>query len=425
MTQFIDPRSNPIPPPRVSREPAAYGEELRELIQLCLAGRVYDVEGWIRDGRPIQAREYKRPRRARVISPLRTAIRRKQRDLVLLLLCNGYRLDLEAADSHTVLDEALEARSFDILDLLLRWGADPTKVGAINVVDTYQTGVIDRFWKAGCDYTADVGFVDYLAHTVNKPLYGWLRRNRSDQRLQDALDVALLEAVTGDEELPVHLPLWAGADPHRKVPMARELSREGAWDEDAIFSSAAAAIAFGRHQLFNLLRIGAMPDLDEQFASAHDSWTLKRLVAIRQPSDWSLVILAFINRLWHPFISQSSWDVKDALGAIASSGGRLVTVSADEMRSLRSVLLDVQQSDLFLWVLRWLKNEKHCDPNIYQGVTRTPAMRRKIEALNSGGRYITPSQKMSRAFECRRRAKERKDQGAAGATPPGPRGQSP
>ena len=45
-------------------------------------------------------------------------------------------------------------------------------------------------------------FPAYLAHTVNKPLYGWLRRNRSDQRLQDALDMALLEAITEDREVP-------------------------------------------------------------------------------------------------------------------------------------------------------------------------------------------------------------------------------
>ena len=83
------------------------------------------------------------------------------------------------------------------MDLLLKWGADPTDVSAESVIDTYKTELIDRFWRAGVDYTLDPGFVTYLAQTVNKPLYGWLRRNRSDQRLKDALDVALLEAHRG------------------------------------------------------------------------------------------------------------------------------------------------------------------------------------------------------------------------------------
>jgi hypothetical protein len=128
MTDFVDPRVNPEPPARASREPAAHGEELRDLIQLCLAGRAYDVERCIQEGRPIQARSYKRPRKVPVVSSLRTAIRKKHRDLVLLLLCNGYRLDLEANGGNSVLDEALRIGAFDVVDLLLKWGADPTAV---------------------------------------------------------------------------------------------------------------------------------------------------------------------------------------------------------------------------------------------------------------------------------------------------------
>ena len=397
MTEFVDPRSNPGPPARVCREPAAHGEELRDLIHLCLTGRVYDVERWVQRGRPIQALHYKRPRKPAVVSPIRTAIRKNHRDLVLLLLCNGYRLDLEASYRDSVLDEALTMRAFDILDLLLEWGADPTNVSTYNVVDTYKTDLIDRFWKAGVDYSVDPEFGLYLAHTANKPLYGWLRRNRSDQRLQDALDMALLEAVTEDEELPVRLLLWAGANPHRKVPTIRELGRPDAWDEYAVFSSATAAITFGRHQLFDLLRIGAMPDLEAQFSWAHDSWTLKKLVAIRLPSSWSEIILAFIGRLWRPFGFDSAWDVRDALGFIASSGGKLVTVSPDQLSYLRHVLLKIRETDAFLWLLRWLKNERHCLPAIYEEVTRTASMRQKIEALNAGGRYLSPSRKTARA----------------------------
>jgi hypothetical protein len=95
VTQFIDPRSNPEPPPRVSRERAAHGEDLRELLGLCQVSRVYEVERWFREGGPIQALTYRRPKRAAMISPLRSAIRRRQSGLVLLFFCNGYWLDFE------------------------------------------------------------------------------------------------------------------------------------------------------------------------------------------------------------------------------------------------------------------------------------------------------------------------------------------
>jgi len=408
MTAFVDPRSNPEPPARVSREPAAHGEELRELVQLCAAGRVYDVERWIQAGKPVQAITYKRPGKASVLSPLRTAIRKKHSDLVLLLLCNGYRLDLEGKDWNSVLDEALNIRAFGIVDLLLQWGADPTKVRTCNVIDTYKTDLIDRFWRAGADYTTDPEFVLYLAHTANKPLYGWIRRNRSDQRLQDALDVALLEAVMDDEELPVNLLLWAGADPHRRVPTARELGRPGAWDPDSVSSSAETAITFGRHRFLDLLRIEAMPDLEGQAAHAHDSSTLKRLVALRAPADWSPVILSFIRQLCPPWEPRSSWDARNALEFMGSSGGKLTTVPSNEKRYLRRGLLDLRSAEDFLWLLRWLKNAKHCEPALYEELTRTTSMREKIEALNAGARYLTPHQKMSRAAERRRRAAERK-----------------
>jgi hypothetical protein len=103
------------------------------LARLCAAGRVYDVERWIQDGRPIQALTYKRPRIASIVSPLRAAIRERHRDVVLLLLCNGYRLDLEGGEWSSMLDEALNVRTFDILDLLLRWGADSKQVDTENV----------------------------------------------------------------------------------------------------------------------------------------------------------------------------------------------------------------------------------------------------------------------------------------------------
>jgi len=407
MHEFVDPRSNPEPPARVLREPAAHGDELRELVQLCAAGRVYYVERWIQAGKPIQAINYKRPGKASVLSPLRTAIRKKHGDLVLLLLCNGFRLDLEANGWNSVLDEALNIRAFDIVDLLLKWGADPTRVQTCNVIDTYKTDLIDGFWRAGADYTTDPEFVVYLAHTVNKPLYGWLRRNRSDQRLQDALDVALLEAVMDDEELPVNLLLWAGADPHRRVPTARELGRPNAWDEDNVFSSAEAAITFGRHGLFDVLRIASMPNLEAQGAHAHDSWTLKKLVALRPPGDWSPAILSFIRKLCPPWEPRSTSDARDALEFIGSSGGKLTTVPSNEKRYLRRGLLDLRNTEDFLWLLRWLKNEKHCEPAIYEDLTGTTSMREKFEALKAGARYLTPHQKMSRAAERRRRAAER------------------
>jgi len=74
------------------------------------------------------------------------------------------------------------------------------------------------------------------------------------------MDVALLEAVTEDRGVSVHLLVWAGAAPHRKVPSVRELGDPEAWeDPEMLSSSAGLAISYGRHQLFHVLRVETRP----------------------------------------------------------------------------------------------------------------------------------------------------------------------
>jgi hypothetical protein len=106
--------------------------------------------------------------------------------------------------------------------------------------------------------------------------------------------------------------------------------------------------------------------------------------------------------------SGSSWDTRDALRFVESNGGRLTTIAPEELRHLRSQLLDMPGADDFLWLVKWLKREKHCEPAIYAELTRTAAAREKLKALGEGMRYVSPSQKMSRANDRRRRAEERK-----------------
>src|SRR5688500_6283058 len=92
---FVDPRTQPTPPwTGPIREPAATVAEVRPLIDFLRAGRVYDVESWIAEGKPLQF-SYSTDRRRSPTSPLQEAIWSGGHAAVLLLLCNGYRLDLE------------------------------------------------------------------------------------------------------------------------------------------------------------------------------------------------------------------------------------------------------------------------------------------------------------------------------------------
>ena len=95
-SSFIDPRTHPSPSapkpsPRTTTDPA----RLADLERLCRAGRLYDVEDWIRRGEPLQLAPGITQRGRRVSSAMDVAMDTGNQALVLLLLCNGYDPDTE------------------------------------------------------------------------------------------------------------------------------------------------------------------------------------------------------------------------------------------------------------------------------------------------------------------------------------------
>jgi hypothetical protein len=143
-------------------------------------------------------------------SALEIALESRNHALVLLLLCNGYDQGLEASCS---LDLALRARRWDLVDMLLEWGADPHQVSLSDLFDTYRTELFERFRGLGVDLTARNELAEALAyHTSNKPLFGFARRHREhDPAVQRELNMALLEALKPVEAVVTQ---YAGGSVH-------------------------------------------------------------------------------------------------------------------------------------------------------------------------------------------------------------------
>src|ERR1043166_504855 len=110
---FIDPRTGPKPPFASSPpEPAQDSQLLAPLVTRRRQGRIYEVEQWIRAGKPIYARTY-RGRGRRMRSPLEVAIETNQFELAFLLLCNGFPPD---SGDESVLDLALRERKMELFE---------------------------------------------------------------------------------------------------------------------------------------------------------------------------------------------------------------------------------------------------------------------------------------------------------------------
>jgi hypothetical protein len=86
----------------------------------CVAsGRLYDVERWIAEGKPLQLTPEAIPKGTRPKTALQIALKGGQHSLAFLLLSSGFRLELER---YAPLDRTLQARRWDLVDLLVEWG---------------------------------------------------------------------------------------------------------------------------------------------------------------------------------------------------------------------------------------------------------------------------------------------------------------
>jgi hypothetical protein len=270
-------------------------------MNLCKAGRIYAVERWIAAGHPIQVAHRDEEPWQCPGTPLSVAIESGQYDLTFLLLCNGYRAELEP---QSPLNLALRRRAWDYVDLLLAWGADPTATDPDAVLGTYQLSLMERFWDLGLDLTRDGSLAYYLSEsTRNKPAYGWAKRHHEEPRVANALALALGEAVWEDREKAVALLVWAGADSHRRVPSLRYSSEDE--DDDGDRSSAIElAVMFGHGDLLKYLSPNPdLDDFDELWESVCDPVTVDRLFDLQPPRDLSNAIKRNVSRM-----SWRYWD---------------------------------------------------------------------------------------------------------------------
>jgi len=335
-------------------------QELAGLIAACKEGRFYDAEAWVAGGRPLQVAPGETPRRRRQPSPLHTGIVRGHHDFVLLLLCNGYRMELE---SHSPLNDALETRRWDILGLLLDWGADPLQADVWRILDTYERTIFDRFWAAGIDLTSDGAMAEALARsTSNRPLYGFARNYRErDPRIQRALDLGLGAAIGDHKDKAVSLCFWAGANPDRRVGEIDDPDDEDAWGMTAI----ERALSEGMPQY--LKKLGFDPDrhqLQPLYQHVHDLVSLKALAEIEPPHDWHAITARFVQRVAMSVRFSFHVATIQDLEAVFDLGGLLRALDRNTRRDLRHLLLGLVDSDA-QHLFRLLRDPQNVDPEAF------------------------------------------------------------
>jgi hypothetical protein len=379
--RWVDPREFPDPPLGVPpRPPAPDVTELLDLLRLCREGRVYEVETWIKSGRPLQAIDYRHGKRShRLASPLKVAVETGQFDLARLLLCNGFLPDLE---QESILEVILRTRAKVFLDLLISWGADPKRVKPETVIDTYEIETMEMFWEAGVDLTAGHDLALTLARvTGNKPAYGWCKRHRDDPRVSRKLDMALGHAVMEGEEKAVSLLLWAGADPHRKAPMLGYYDPEFDDEPGSGMTAVHWAVSGGKPNLLRRLKPDPqLDDFESLWRSVCDPETLELLAPMKLPAGWNEILLGNLVTAVEGY-HRSSEARRVIELASTRFQARLTNVDSGTWSNLRRAVLRAKDTYDVRWALKWLKSPENCDPGIFEDLSRTPAMKKKLIEL--------------------------------------------
>ncbi len=334
---------------------------------------MYEIEGWIRAGRPIYAENYQIKKGRTLESPMRAAMRSQQESVALLLLCNGYPPTIGGDLCQW---ELLEAKNRRFFNLLVRWGADLSVLDPAHVLEAGDADLMDRCYASGVDFTKDHALARFLSeHSFNKAAYGWARRHRDDPRIQHELTLGVVEAASNGRERAVALLMWAGADANLRI---QDLQWNGPpLEENDLASAVETALICGYGKLIPLLK----PDPGRCNFEALWSWvsdvgSLDCLASFQRPRDWSRAIVRTIQRLASEYGDHA--EARRCLDRLFQHyDARLTTLTEDELKDLRRTLARSKSPECH-YALTQLSRGDRCDPAIFKELTRTPSVRRHV-----------------------------------------------
>jgi len=385
--------------PEIGQRPLAHSaEDVRPLHQLCREGRLYDVERWVSDGKPLQLTPEAVPRGARPKTALQIALETGQHSLATVLLQSGYRLDLER---YAPLDLALRSRRWDLFDLLLDWGGEFKSVDVYTLLNTYNSNLYERFKAAGYHLTERHEMGSILGHsTSNRPLLGFVKRYRAkDPKLQQELNIALCYQVREGNDRGVALCLWAGADPHAPAPgpdlgVAEDIDPE---DGEASFHGwSAISEASEAGHLEILKRLGPDPtrdDFDELYERARYESIIAFLLTVQPPRDLTRILSWHLWWLEDRFANFSArYRSTGVVEALLKCGVRWEERDPGRLARVRSSLSRISDYHLET-VVRLLERPAICAPETYHELVRTSKMQARLMSLGLKKKPVTEAEK--------------------------------
>jgi hypothetical protein len=365
--------------------------EVEPLLVLCAQGKLYEVEGWLAQGRPVQFPPPEDRKLQRRQTALQIAVGKGFHSLAAVLLANGYNPN---ADYYECLSPAVRAKDQEMVELLLRFGADPHAVDFCDVLETCDRPLMDRFIAAGADPCRENALARAL-HFKGRPILGFIKQYKEQfPCIQRQIDIALHVFTEAEDLRGIALMLWVGADPHAPTPSS-------AYKEDESYCSGTTAFDTALYsrkpEVMAMIAKRPIPDarVAEVFQSVayqHRPDLVRRL--LKQGADPNCVSeegYHVLHAFLYPLLSRFDRDKQkaeqafEALEMVLQAGAKW-TMDERQLKGLRRDLAD-GESKTVVRLMDLLHKHGALSPDQLHELTRTPAVRRVLNGFSKPPRH--------------------------------------
>jgi ankyrin repeat protein len=236
-------------------------EEAKNLLHLCRAGRLYEVEKWIASGKSIQTSADVRK------TPLHIAINSGFHSLVELLARHEGRQEAK----NQALSFAVSEKQLDFVELLVAHGAQPRSIPLADVLLNWEPAMIRFFLENGADVITGAPFAVAFREKIRTALRPYVEYKKAHPELasglQEQADRALRHFCNEGDLKWLSLLLWAGANPRSRGP---DLDDRWADDPECHTTALKEACSKGNLDVLKKLKIDPhTDDLSELLRARH------------------------------------------------------------------------------------------------------------------------------------------------------------
>jgi hypothetical protein len=196
-------------------------ENAKTLLKLCRAGRLYEIEKWIADGKPLDI-----PTKYGTL--LQVAVETGFHSLIELIA----KHEKNQSSKNAALSDAVSLHRLDFIELLVENGAEVKSVPFADVLLEWNPQIFRFFLEQGADPVEGSPFAVAFANRIRTALGAFVGLKRTHPELsatlQEQADSALRYFSDKSDLKWISLMLWAGANPRSFGPKADEADKSDA-----------------------------------------------------------------------------------------------------------------------------------------------------------------------------------------------------